>query len=105
RTGAPMRPQTWHDPGQRVLQMLRSGRPAADADALVVLNGSLEQQRVTLPHGRGRGRDLDLAWDSTWERPEDGRYEADAEPFELLASPAETVAMEPLSMRLYLARP
>ncbi|WP_098484589.1 glycogen debranching protein GlgX [Georgenia soli] len=99
--GEAMEPDGWHDPHQRVLQMLRSGQPVGDADALVVLNGSLDQQLVTLPEGRGR--DYELVWDSAWERPE-GVQQAETEPLDLLASPGEAVDLESLSMRIYLAR-
>ncbi|WP_052436175.1 hypothetical protein [Georgenia sp. SUBG003] len=99
--GRAMTPDGWHDPHQRVLQMLRSGLPDGDADALVVLNGSLDQQVVTLPGGRGR--DYELVWDSSWERP-DGVQHAETDPLDLLASPGESVDLESLSMRIYLAR-
>ncbi|WP_370276099.1 glycogen debranching protein GlgX [Georgenia sp. SYP-B2076] len=102
-TGSAMTTQQWHDPHHRVLQMLRSGRPVDDSDALIILNGSLDQQPVALTPGRGR--DYELVWDSAWERPEYSRNEVDHDPLSMVASPGETVTMESLSMRLYLARP
>ncbi|KAE8763545.1 glycogen debranching protein GlgX [Georgenia thermotolerans] len=101
--GQPMTPQQWHDPHHRVLQMLRSGFRFGDADALLVLNGSLDQQEVALPHGRGC--DYELVWDSSWERPDFSRLSSDSEPFSLVASPGERVELEALSMRLYLTGP
>ncbi|MFH5824054.1 glycogen debranching protein GlgX [Georgenia sp. AZ-5] len=98
--GEAMTAQLWHDPHNRVLQMLRSGRPGADA--LVLLNGSLDLQEVTLV--KGRGADYELVWDSAWERPGQHRADSDAEPMSLLASPGETVELESLSMRVYLTR-
>ncbi|MFD1507472.1 glycogen debranching protein GlgX [Georgenia yuyongxinii] len=101
--GEPMAAHQWHDPHHRVLQMLRSGRPAGDGDALVVLNGSLDQCEVALPPGRGR--DYELVWDSAWERPQFSRASSESEPMSMLASPGEGVELEALSMRLYLTRP
>ena len=83
----------WHDPHMRVLQMQRSGRPAGDVDALVVLNGSLSLVEVTLPPGRPGARRV-LVWDSAWETPR----------VPVPAGGGRT-AVEPLSMRLYLAEP
>ncbi|WP_226921487.1 glycogen debranching protein GlgX [Georgenia subflava] len=100
--GDAMSAQRWHDPHNRVLQMLRSGLHCGDGDALVVLNGSLDQQEVTL--ARGRGADFELVWDSSWERP-DHSLEDETDPMSLVASPGESVEMESLSMRLYLTRP
>ena len=98
--GEAMTAQAWHDPHGRVLQMLRSGRPAEDSDALVVLNGSLDQQTVILP--TGRGTDYELVWDSAWERPAAPMH-AETEPLGMVASPGEAVQLESLSMRIYLA--
>jgi len=95
RDAAPMTAEDWHDSGVRVLQMLRSGHGLGDADFLLVLNGALAEESVTLPEGAGA--DYTLAWDSAWEHPpQDG-------------TPAQTVAaggttpMAPLSLRAYLA--
>ncbi|MGO1582384.1 MAG: glycogen debranching protein GlgX [Actinomycetaceae bacterium] len=89
----------WHDPHNRVVQLLRSGR-GTGPDALVVLSGSLDYAEVTLPVGRGTG--YHLAWSSEWDSPsseEAGcRRDADAP----TAVPGERVSLEPLSMRLYL---
>jgi glycogen operon protein len=78
RTGAPMEPATWNQPGRRVLQMLRPGPTPGDADVLLVINGGLSDTEVTLapraapgdgPDG-GRGdAPWELVWDSTWDFP------------------------------------
>lgn len=81
---------TWHDPHQRVLQMLRSGPPAG-RDALIVINGSLNPATVTIP--AVLRNNFILAWDSEWERPE---YNPDT------VAPGESVTVESLSMQVYL---
>ncbi|MDO5672250.1 MAG: glycogen debranching protein GlgX [Actinomycetaceae bacterium] len=65
--GKTLTPAGWHNPGNRVLQMLRSGLPHKDEDALVIINGMLDQVTVTPPAGRGRV--YRLVWDSTWPDP------------------------------------
>ncbi|MBE6481712.1 MAG: glycogen debranching protein GlgX [Actinomyces ruminicola] len=65
--GDPMDVAAWHDPWTRVVQMLRSGTPMGDNDLLLVINGSLSQEDVTLPGGHGT--DWHLMWDSTWAVP------------------------------------
>ncbi|WP_324649822.1 glycogen debranching protein GlgX [Georgenia sp. H159] len=93
---AEMDPGDWHNADIRVLQMLRSGWSVGDCDALLVLNGSLDEQAVTLPEGAGA--DYVLAWDSVWERPDDTAATAEA------LQPGARTTMEPLTLRLYLAR-
>ncbi len=87
----------WHDSNVRVLQMLRSGFPVGDADALLVLNGSLADETVTLP--QGAGADYALVWDSAWEHPpaDDGAPPAET------VRPGESTTQAALSLRLYLA--
>ncbi|GAA4416513.1 glycogen debranching protein GlgX [Georgenia halophila] len=116
-TGTPMTPEAWADPHRRVLQMHRSGRPLGDVDALVVLNGSLDEQTVVPPIGRGTG--YDLVWDSAWETPGDGHGASLENPDDwpeqsdgedgngqhVPPEPGYAVEMESLSMRIYLARP
>ena len=89
----------WHDRGNRVLQMLRSGEPFGDQDALLVLNGYLDQVEVELAIGRERG--YTLMWDSAWEHPREIRAQAILSGVRVLAG--ERIEMEPLSMRLYLS--
>ena len=98
-TGAPMTPEAWHEPQRRVLVMHRSGAPWGDADALVVLNGSLDERRVQLPPGRGG--DYELVWDSAWNHP-DEREPTDESGNGHHVPPGGAVEMESLSMRVYL---
>ncbi|MGO1560285.1 Glycogen debranching enzyme [Actinomycetales bacterium JB111] len=100
--GEVMTEGAWHDPGTRVLQMFRSGGGRA-ADVLVVLSSSLDYATVTLP--TGRGRDLELAWSSEWESPSFADAELMTDPWALTAAPGETVQLDPLAMRVYLADP
>ena len=90
---------SWHDRRHRVVQMLRSGEPHGDADALLVLNGSLDQLEVDLAIGRERG--YRLMWDSSWEHPREIRAQAILSGVRVL--PGERVEMDPLSIRLYLS--
>ncbi|MEK8228189.1 glycogen debranching enzyme GlgX [Oerskovia sp. M15] len=84
----------WHDPGFRVLQMLRTGPREGDRDVLVVVNGALDAVELTLAGVPGRGSAVtagagddpstgstdgptqgvtwELAWDSDWEHPTEG---------------------------------
>nr|WP_223147643.1 glycogen debranching protein GlgX [Georgenia wutianyii] len=84
----------WHESRARVLQMLRSGHAVGDCDLLLVLNGSLAAQDVTLP--QGAGTDYALVWDSAWERPSAGEPQ--------VLAPGSVTTMEPLTMRAYLGR-
>lgn len=76
RAGNPLTPGGWHDPANRVMQMLRSGAPWGDVDLLVVFNGTLEQ--VTIDPPKARGRVFRLMWDSGWPDP-DHRMEDDSD--------------------------
>jgi len=89
--GNPKESHTWHDPHQRVIQLLRSGSPHG-RDSLVVINGELNPIEVTVP--AGRGPNYALMWDSEWELPE-----SDLDTF----APGETVTVEALSMQVYLS--
>ncbi len=83
----------WFDANFRTVQMLRSGA-GTDADALLVLNGSVVPHDVRLPYGRGDA--YELVWDSAWERPRTSL------PF---YGPGAMTNLEPLSIRLYLTKP
>ena len=67
REGEHLTPGAWHDPANRVLQMLRSGAPWDDVDLLVMINGTDEQVQINPP--RARSRVFRLVWDSTWPDP------------------------------------
>ncbi len=90
---------TWHDPGVRTLQMIRSA-PQGDS-ALLVVNGLLDVAEVVL--ARGPGASWELVWDSAWDRPDELRTAAINGA--LHPSPGERTTLEPLSMRLYTAGP
>ncbi|WP_454051395.1 glycogen debranching protein GlgX [Cellulomonas sp. Marseille-Q8402] len=95
-TGAPFTHERWHDGDLRTLQMLR----AVDDDAvLVVVNGSLDPVDVVLADGRPTT--WTLAWDSTWEHPDEA---GSAAVNGALHQDAGTRALlEPLSLRVYTA--
>lgn len=88
----------WHDPSVRTLQMVRSAPPPHDDTVLLAVNGALGAVDVTLP-GEASER-WRLAWDSTWERPDEERAAA-IEGTLHLAGGAGTL-LEPLSMRVYV---
>ncbi|MCF2706601.1 glycogen debranching protein GlgX [Arcanobacterium haemolyticum] len=87
----PMPEHKWFDVWDRTLQMFRSGR-RDDADALIVVNGSLNQRTVTLP--KGRSLPFILAWDSTWDRPRENND---------VYAPGAITSLPAMSMRLYLS--
>lgn len=93
----PMTTQAWLDPATRVLQMLRSGQPVDDGEALLVLNGSLEDVEVVLPAGREGCPGYELVWDSAWTTPPNDDEEFPG------AAPGARQQLGPLSMRLYLS--
>ncbi|MDC4232873.1 glycogen debranching protein GlgX [Actinomyces sp. B33] len=76
--GSGMPEDGWHDPAHRVFQMLRSGVPAGDHDALVVINATLDDQEVRLP--AGHGLDWLVAVDTAWSSPADGGILPDTDP-------------------------
>lgn len=65
--GDPLSPGAWHDPDNRVMQMLRSGAPWGDVDLLVMINGTMNTSLVNPPPARSRV--FRLVWDSTWPNP------------------------------------
>ncbi|MFD6167018.1 glycogen debranching protein GlgX [Oerskovia sp. NPDC060287] len=116
--GRPLDHDAWHDPGFRVLQMLRTGPDEGDRDVLVVVNGALDTVEVTLAEVPGRGGAAgcawELAWDSDWEHPTEGEHggegtegaegaSADQDPAGRTG--AQPVLLEPLSMQVYLSAP
>ncbi|GAA3213704.1 glycogen debranching protein GlgX [Oerskovia jenensis] len=111
----------WHDPGFRVLQMLRTGPRTGDRDVLLVLNGALDTVEVALAEVPGRaapgsaeegattGADgptgstgpagtpaWELVWDSDWEHPAESGGDA-------TGAPVATALLEPLSLQVYLS--
>ena len=91
--GEPLDHDRWHDPAVRTLQMIRT---ADDGSAvLVVLNGALEPVDVRLAPGAPSG--WRVAWDSVWERPDDGGPGGDA------VGAGEPEELEALSVRVYVS--
>ncbi|MBD3689910.1 glycogen debranching protein GlgX [Nanchangia anserum] len=96
RAGTELSDHSWHDPENRVLQMLRSGKPHGDVDLLAIINATAQETEVRLAEGRGTA--YTLRWDTTWERPED--------PDELTRYVGgQKILMEPLSIALLLSSP
>ncbi|MFF1531150.1 glycogen debranching protein GlgX [Cellulomonas sp. NPDC058312] len=95
-TGAEFTHERWHDADLRTLQMLRV---AEDDAVLLVVNGSLDPMPVALAGGAGTR--WELAWDSTWEHPDEARTAAIEGALHLDAGAG--VLLEPLSLRVYTA--
>ncbi|GAA4985355.1 glycogen debranching protein GlgX [Kineococcus glutinatus] len=80
--GAGMSVERWHDPAQRVLQMLVDGRAIGEASVLVVLNGWRDAVDVALPVVEGVEKLLPR-WDSAapaQEAEQEAGLEAGLEP-------------------------
>lgn len=91
----------WHDPAVRTLQMVRT---AQDGSAvLLVVNGALDPQDVVLADGPAS---WELVWDSTAEHP-DELFGPEGPPVEGNGHtvPGAVARVEPLSLRVYSARP
>lgn len=103
--GVAMNPADWDDPATRVVQMLRTGPVDGAHDVLVVFNGSLDGvpvrlTDVELPDGAPAPRPgaWVLAWDSAWERPDEG-----PEGDEARLAPGEETVLEPLSIQVWVS--
>ncbi|MCD4557956.1 glycogen debranching protein GlgX [Schaalia sp. lx-100] len=104
--GQPILQDAWYQIENRTFQMLRSGFPFDDRDALVIINGTLNDRDITLPIGH----DVDwrIVMDTSWESPIDGGIDAEADwdglPLDLeLVSSRTTLNIEPLSMMVLLS--
>ena len=91
REGEHLTPGAWHDPGNRVLQMLRSGAPWDDVDLLVMINGTKDEVQINPPPARSRV--FRLVWDSTWPDPS-AREGGAAEKLQLLTGLNSAVPSE-----------
>ena len=94
--------ECWHRPDFRAVQMLRHS-PAADRrDALVLINGDLDNTDAVLPPAK-LGQNWELTWDSTWEHPDDRGF-ADLGEGPMIVTPGvDVVPLHLLSTRLYLS--
>jgi glycogen operon protein len=90
----------WHDPTVRTFQMVRTALPPNRDVVMLVVNGSLQPETVTLA-GPAQSSWL-LVWDSVWEHPEEQREAAIGGALHLPGG--RTVTLEPLSMRVYVTR-
>jgi glycogen operon protein len=94
-SGVPMEPATWNQTCRRVLQMLRPGPAAGDADVLLVINGNLDDAHVTLPpRADTNSAPWQLVWDSSWDFPFVPEDEA---------GPRTTVTLDALSLQVLLS--
>ncbi|WP_253953972.1 glycogen debranching protein GlgX [Schaalia sp. 19OD2882] len=104
--GHRMRDDSWGDQAHRTFQMLRSGVPVGGRDALVLVNGTLQDRQVTLP--RGHGVDWLLVMDTCWGSPADGgidvSLDVDSLPLGLeQVTCGATLVLEPASMMVLLS--
>ena len=98
--GRPFYHARWHDPTVRTFQMVRTAPPPTRDVVMVVVNGSLHTEPVTLVEPGSRP--WLLVWDSVWEHPEEQREAAIGG---VLHEPGgRPITMEPLSMRVYVTR-
>jgi glycogen operon protein len=71
RAGTPMSQGAWSRQENRVFQMLGSGSPLGDRDKLIVFNGTLDDQAVTLAAGHEAAGWVVVA-DTSWSNPRQG---------------------------------
>lgn len=106
RAGGVLPQGGWQREENRVFQMLRSGVPHGDRDALVVVNGTLSAEVVTL--AEGHRVDWVVAMDTSWSDPSDGGIDVETDigslPAALERLDADaTVRIEPQSMLVLLS--
>jgi isoamylase len=95
--GGPFDHHLWHDASVRALQMVRTAPDGSSV--LLVVNGALDPADVTLTDGPTSP--WELAWDSTWDHPDEISSAAIA--VGLHRTPGDVVVLEGLSMRVYTA--
>ena len=106
RDGDGMPQGGWSQQSNRVFQMLRSGVRHDDRDALVVVNGTLDEQEITL--AAGHGLDWLVVMDTAWSSPADGSVSVPEDlgslppTLEVVAS-GSTVSLDPQSMQVLLS--
>ncbi len=104
RSAEPMPPEAWSRPENRVFMMRRSGVPHDDLDALVIINGTLEVAKATLPPSHGEPWVLVL--DTSWAIPKHGgiRSAATALKEGETYTIGSEIDLEPQSMAILLGR-
>ncbi len=104
RKGAPISSQEWSDPANRVFQMRRSGLPVGDVDVLVVVNGTLNPAKITLPESHGNP--WVLVADTSWPTPKHGGIKDVHKVMEQgeRAAVGGKDRMEPQSMAVYFSK-
>jgi len=108
-TGAGMSQSAWSRQENRVFQMLRSGVPLGDRDALILFNGTLDDQPVTLTRGHGTG--WVVVMDTSWSHPADGGIDVSGDLWQVHGLPngldrlgsGDTVEMGPQSLIVLLS--
>lgn len=102
--GEPMPNEGWSKTENRVFSMLRSGARWNDRDALVVVNGTLDEKRVVLP--RGHGLDWLIAVDTAWPSVDEAvpaRTDPKALSLDLVqVASHESIELAPVSIALLL---
>lgn len=103
RKGSPISSEEWSDPANRVFQMRRSGFPVGDVDVLVVVNGTLNTAKITLPESHGEP--WVLVADTSWPTPKDGGITDIDQVMDQgdKAAVGEKETMEPQSMAVYFS--
>ncbi|GMA40464.1 glycogen debranching protein GlgX [Mobilicoccus caccae] len=96
RYGEEMTAASWEDPRCRVLQMQLIGDDVGAPSLLMVLQGKATSEDVRLPPLPSAGGSYTLLWDSSWERPEDGRDVGTAP-----ITPGTTVHLTSATLQLY----
>lgn len=95
----PLTQDSWNDPENRSLQMLRSGPSPQDPAVLVVMHGGLEPVQLKLPE---QGAQVwHLLWDSTWERPDAATALVSEE--ELHVAAGAQITVDELTIQVYRA--
>ncbi|MCL1897407.1 MAG: glycogen debranching enzyme GlgX, partial [Micrococcales bacterium] len=103
-SGEPVSHSRWQQEDFRAIQMRRHLPQADLCDALVLINGQLDNLEAYLPASK-LGQKWELTWDSTWDTPDDRGFADLGEGPTLVEPMAEPVPLHLLSTRLYLSRP
>lgn len=70
QNGEPMPDYAWENQDSRVFQLVRSGTAWGGPDAIIIFNGTLQPQDVSLP--KILNSDWLMAYNSSWSDPADG---------------------------------